>query len=63
MRVENEKQVRILFYNFFSLAKQRSCRAESHDCEISGAMGQAQGVGEAQARSQSGRGGSKRSCS
>jgi hypothetical protein len=61
MRVENEKQASNLFLDFPLCAE--SVRAESHDCEIPGAMGQAQGVGETQARSQSSSGGPKRACS
>lgn len=59
LRVENEKQVSAPFHNLFSFAERSMLRTESHDCEIQGAMGQAQGVGETQARGKSGRRGPK----
>lgn len=57
MRVENEKQVSVLVRRNCSLVLKSVRDAESYDCEIPRAVGQAQGVGETQARSKSGCGG------
>ena len=57
MRVENEKQVSVLVRRNCSLELKIVRDAESYDCEIPRAMGQAQGIGETQARSKSGCGG------
>lgn len=59
LRVENEKQVSLPFHNRSLLLRSACFVIESDDCKIQGAMGQAQGVGETQARSKSGGGGPK----
>ena len=57
MRVENEKQVSVLVQQNCSLGLKSVRDAESYDCEIPRAVGQTQGIGETQARSKSGCGG------
>ena len=57
MRVENEKQVSVLNQRNCPLGLKVVRDAESNDCEIPRAVGQAQGIGETQTRSKSGCGG------
>ena len=54
VRVENEKQVGVLVRQNCSFGLKSDLDAESYDCEIPRAVGQAQGIGETQARSKSG---------